>query len=60
MAKDKITLRTALQSEALDKFIAERKGQAPGDAETFHATLNSMAGTSKSEPETSPPDCADD
>jgi hypothetical protein len=55
-----ITLREALNRGKLDRFIAEREDQPPADQEAFHATLNSMAKKSKSEPETSPPDCADD
>ena len=56
----RITLREALDRGKLDRFIAEREGQPPADQETFDATLNSMAGKSKSEPETSPPECDDD
>ena len=55
-----VTLRDALKRGKLDRFIAEREDQPPADAEAFHATLNSMVGNSKSEPETSPPDCDDD
>jgi hypothetical protein len=55
-----ITLREALERGQLDRFIAERKDQPPADQEAFEATLNSMAGKSKSEPETSPPECDDD
>ena len=54
------SLRKARETDKLDEFIAEREDQPPADAEAFHATLNSMAGKSKSEPETSPPDCDDD
>jgi hypothetical protein len=60
MAKDRITLREALARGKLDRFIADRVEQPPADQEAFDATLNSMAGKSKSEPETSPPDCGDD
>lgn len=56
----KITLREALDRGKLDQFLAERQDQEPADCEAFEATLNSMAGRLKSEPETSPPDCADD
>jgi hypothetical protein len=55
-----ITLREALKRGMLDRFIVERDEQPPADQEAFEATLNSMAGKSKSEPETSPPECADD
>ena len=55
-----ITLREALKRSKLDRFIAEREDQPPADREAFEATLNSMAGKSKSEPETSPPECGDD
>ena len=55
-----ITLREALQRGKLDRFIAEREDQPHADEEAFHATLSSMVRTSKSEPETSTPDCADD
>lgn len=54
------TLREAREKGKIDEFIAERGEQPHADAEAFHATLNSMAGKSKSKPETSPPDCADD
>jgi hypothetical protein len=56
----KITLREALDRGKLDRFIAERADQPPADQEAFEATLNSMAGKLKSEPETSPPECDDD
>ena len=55
-----ITLREALDRDQLDRFIAEREEQPHADKEVFEATLNSMAGKSKSEPETSLPDCDDD
>ena len=54
------TLREALARGKLDRFIAEREDQPPADKEAFEATLNSMARKSKSEPETSHPDCDDD
>ena len=57
---DKISLREALDRGQLDRFIADREGCPPADQEAFDATLASMAGKSKSEPETSPPDCDDD
>ena len=53
-------LRKAREQGKVDEFIAERKKGPSGDRDAFDATLNSMAGKSKSEPETSPPDCADD
>jgi hypothetical protein len=56
----KITLREALDRGKLDRFIAEREDQPPADQEAFDATLDAMAKTSKSEPETSTPDCGDD
>jgi hypothetical protein len=56
----KITLREALDRGKLDRFIAEREDQPPADQEAFEAMLNSMARKSKSEPETSPPECDDD
>jgi hypothetical protein len=57
---DKITLAEALKRGKLDRFIAERENQPPADQDAFEATLNSMAGKSKSEPGTSPPECDDD
>lgn len=54
------TLRKALEEGKLDEFIAEREGKFDTDEEAFQAVLNSMAGKSKSEPETSKPDCSDD
>jgi hypothetical protein len=54
------TLRKAREEGKLDQFIAEREDQPPADADAFHATLNAMAGKSKSAPETSPPECGDD
>lgn len=55
-----ITLREALRRGKLDRFLAERDDQPPADTDAFEATLNSMAGKSKSEPGTSPPECDDD
>jgi hypothetical protein len=55
-----ITLKQALEQDKLDQFIAEREDRPPADQEAFNATLNSMAGKSKSEPETSPLECDDD
>jgi hypothetical protein len=55
-----ITLREALDRGKLDRFIAERENQPPADSGTFRDVLNSMAGSSKSKPETSPPECDDD
>lgn len=49
------TLRKALEESKLEEFIAERDGQPPADHNAFNATLNSMAGNSKSEPGTSKP-----
>lgn len=57
---DKITLAEARRQGKLDQFLAERNDQPPADWQAFETTLNSMAGTSKSEPETSPPACDDD
>lgn len=54
------SLREALAQGKLDEFIAEREADAPGDQKAFDATLKAMAGKSKSKPETSTPDCADD
>lgn len=54
------SLREARETDTLAEFIAERKDQAPADRKAFDATLNSMVGKSKSEPETFPPDCDDD
>ncbi len=55
-----ISLRKARELNLTDQFIAEREDHPPGDQNTFDATLNSMAGKSKLEPETSPPECDDD
>jgi hypothetical protein len=55
-----LSLREARQADKLAKFIAEREGQPPADQEAFEATINSMAGKSKSEPETSQPECDED
>ena len=55
-----ITLREALERGKLDRFIAEREDQPHADREAFEATLAAMARKSKSEPETSTPDCDDD
>jgi hypothetical protein len=60
VSTDKITLREALDKGELGRFIAEREDQPHADQEAFEATLSSMVGKSKSEPETSPPDCDDD
>lgn len=49
------TLREAREQGKLKEFIAEHKGDAPGDAAAFDRTLSAMAGTSKSEPGTSKP-----
>lgn len=49
------TLKDAREQGKLKEFIAEHKGDAPGDADAFARTLDAMAGTSKSEPETSKP-----
>jgi hypothetical protein len=55
-----ITLREALKRGKLDRFIAEREDQPHADKGAFEATLDAMARKSKSEPETSTPDCGDD
>lgn len=54
------TLREARQKGKLAEFIAEHENDAPGDQKAFDATLKAMAGTLKSEPETSKPDCPGD
>jgi hypothetical protein len=54
------TLREALNRGKLDRFISERKDQPPADKQAFDATLDSMAGKSKSEPGTSTPECGDE
>ena len=53
------TLKQALESGNLDKFIAER-GDETGDTDAFEATLRSMAGMSREAPEASSPDDCDD
>lgn len=53
------TLAEARRQGKLDQFMAEREGQSPGDQQALEAMLASMAGTSKSGPETSPTDCDD-
>ena len=57
-----ITLKQAREQGKLEQFIQEREAEESptAEAEVFEATLSSMAKTSKSEQETSPPDCADD
>lgn len=47
------SLREARDKGKLEEFIAEHKGDAPGDKKAFDATLSAMAGTSKSKPGTS-------
>ena len=54
-----ISLKEALATNKLDKFVAERRAET-GDREAFEATLRSMAGTSKEAPEASSPDDCDD
>ena len=54
------SLRRAREEDRLDEFIAEREKAASADHDRFFAVLKSMIRTSKSEPETSPPDCDDD
>ena len=54
-----LTLRQAIKQNKVDQFIAEREGET-GDADTFDATLRSMAGKSKEAPEASSPDDCDD
>lgn len=49
------SLRKAREQDQLEKFIAERENDAPGDQTAFDATLSSMAGKSKSKPGTSKP-----
>lgn len=51
------TLRDARKSGDLAAFVAKREAKAspPGDEATFNRVLTSMAGTSKSVPETSKP-----
>lgn len=56
----KMSLTEARKRGKLDQFIAEREDQTDADADAFQATLDSMVRTSKSEPETSPPNCDDD
>lgn len=55
-----VTLRKARDVGKIEEFIAEREDQPHADEEAFEATLASMAGKSKSEPETSPPECGED
>lgn len=58
--KTPTSLKTARESGKLAEFITEHEGDAPGDKEAFDAMLAAMVGKSKSEPETSKPDCPDD
>lgn len=58
--EQKLTLAEARRQGKLDQFLAEHKNDAAGDQGAFDATLSSMAGRSKSEPETLKPDCPDD
>lgn len=60
MPEEKISLAEARKQGKIDQFIAEREEQCDADQEAFEATLASMAGTSKSEQETSPPECDED
>tara|TARA_R100000406_G_scaffold6773_1_gene4391 strand:+ start:2151 stop:2318 length:168 start_codon:yes stop_codon:yes gene_type:complete len=53
------SLKRAIDEKKLGKFIAEHEGET-GDADAFDATLRSMAGTSKAEPEASSQDRSDD
>ena len=55
-----VNLRQARESGSLDQFAKDREADAPGDETAFNRALQSMAGKSKSVPETSPPDCDDD
>jgi hypothetical protein len=55
-----VTLKEARQNGALEQFVKERNDAPPGDKRSFDATLSSMAGKSKSEPETSKPGRSDD
>ena len=57
------TLREARESGKLNQFIKEHRADSKGDAATFTATLQAMAGKSKPVPETScephSDDCSD-
>lgn len=54
------SLREARETGKIEEFVAEREDCEPTDGERFYAVLTSMVRTSKSEPETSCPDDADD
>ncbi len=54
-----ITLKQALDTDNLDQFIAEHKGEI-GDQTDLERVIRSMAGTSKEAPEASSPDDCDD
>ena len=54
------TLKQARDQGKLDQFAKDREADAPGDEAAFNRALQSMAGKSKSVPETSLPDCGDD
>ena len=53
-----MTLKEAVQTGALDQFIAEREAEAAptGDAKAFNRTLKAMAGKSKAGLKASKPD----
>jgi hypothetical protein len=57
-----INLKQAREQGKLEQFIREREAEESQrvEAERFQATLASMVRTSKSEPETLPPECGDD
>lgn len=54
-----ITLREAIASGRLDRFIAEHKGET-GDQAELERVIRSMAETSKEAPEASSPGDCDD
>lgn len=49
------TLKQARDAGKLDQFVKEHENDPRGDKRAFDRTLTSMAGKSKSEPETSKP-----
>lgn len=54
-----ISLRTAIEGNKLDQFIAEHEGEI-GDVDAFNLTVQAMAGMSKEAPAASPPDGSGD
>lgn len=54
-----VSLKQALESGNLTRFIAEREGET-GDQAELERVIRSMAGTSKEAPEASSPDNCDD